>query len=254
MAAPMCTRLAGTTDLETRLDELIARFWMRLAAREQQADANIPTAKQLTLPRTEPVPPRTPGTRKVSRRQQMSRACGLRRHQLPAALASHRTHPTNTTQRPKHSKTTLKRPHTTTDGNRKRRPRQNLHAETEAYPSTLLSTPQTNRPAYLIMQGEYAVTGTIHSSSELGVHLEVTLLRHPYTQEDSHALAAPWAHDPVYGVNGLVARAFAKASGRRHTAPRRQTPRKCVERTVARGAGGLEGPGRYNDEVTMRGH
>ncbi|CAH2294063.1 dedicator of cytokinesis 8 isoform X1 [Pelobates cultripes] len=49
-----------------------------------------------------------------------------------------------------------------------------------------------------------------------GAHLRVTPHRHPYTQGNNRNPPKPWAHDPGDGANGLVARAPAKASGRRH--------------------------------------
>ncbi|CAH2221029.1 Hypothetical predicted protein [Pelobates cultripes] len=55
-----------------------------------------------------------------------------------------------------------------------------------------------------------------HSSSEQGAHLRVTPHRHPYTQGNNRNPAKPWAHDPGDGINGVVERASAKASGRRH--------------------------------------
>ncbi|CAH2275625.1 Hypothetical predicted protein [Pelobates cultripes] len=261
MAATTCTWPARKAELEAKLEELFAKFWTKLESREQQAGTNIP-AQQLTLTRTDPAPPRAPATHKVSHSQQTRGAYGPKRQQLPTAVANHKTHTANSTQRPKHPQTTLRRQHTTTDRKGRRlklparaapKPICRIGAEARAFPGTLLCKSWAIRPTHLAARGDHAVTRPMYTSSELGVHLEVTLPRHPYTRGDSRAPADPWAHDPVDGVNGHVARAPAKASGQRHMAPGRRAPRNYGGRATMRGAGRLAGPVRRNDKVTTMG-
>ncbi|CAH2283925.1 Hypothetical predicted protein [Pelobates cultripes] len=174
MAAATCTWPARNAELEAKLDELFAKFWTELASREQQAGTNIP-AKQLTLTRTEPAPPRAPATRKVSHSQQTRGAYGPKRQQLPTAVANHKTHPANSTQHPKHPQTTLRRQHTTRDRNGGRlklsaqaapKPIRQLGAEARAFPGTLLCKPQAICPTHLTARGDHAVTRPVHTSSQ----------------------------------------------------------------------------------------
>ncbi|CAH2306063.1 Hypothetical predicted protein, partial [Pelobates cultripes] len=153
MAATTCTWPARKAELKAKLDELFAKFWTKLESREQQAGTNIP-AQQLTLTHTDPAPPRAPATHK-------------------------------------HPQTTLRRQHTTTDRNGRwlklparaaPKPICRIRAETRACPGTLLCKSWAIRLTHLTARGDHAVTRPMCTSSELGVHLEVTLPRHPYTQ------------------------------------------------------------------------
>ncbi|CAH2222620.1 Hypothetical predicted protein [Pelobates cultripes] len=58
MAAATCARGTKKLDLETRLDELFARFWRTIASRDQQAKAYHPVTVLPVIPQQTCTPPR----------------------------------------------------------------------------------------------------------------------------------------------------------------------------------------------------
>ncbi|CAH2221279.1 Hypothetical predicted protein [Pelobates cultripes] len=89
MAAATCARDTEKPDLETKLDELFARFWRTIATREQQAKACKPVTVLPVNSQQECTPPHVNKVHKQHRGRQKRRARKPKRLPLPKAATHH---------------------------------------------------------------------------------------------------------------------------------------------------------------------